>query len=82
MVLTQIQLEDEVYERVKLRALSEKRSTESVICEAVDRYVAEPSTRKLTLADFTFIGSGQSDGIGPHPLSERHDEALAATHDE
>ena len=38
---------------------------------------ASKESRRLTLEDLTFIGSGRSKPSDPRPLSERHDEALA-----
>ena len=81
MVRTELQLDDAVYERIKQRAVADRRSTSEVILEALDAYLEAPKPRNLKLSDFTFIGAGRSDGKGPHPLSVRHDEALAEVRD-
>ena len=84
MIRTQIQLDEATYERIKNRAFSEKRSMAALIREAVDEYLKVPQKpkRKLTIGDFTFIGSGRSDpNEGPWPLSERHDDALADSYE-
>ncbi len=79
MKRTQIQLDEAMYHLAKNRAYSEGRSMSALIRDAVAEYLVEPkgSKRKLTISDFSFIGSGRSKPTDPRPLSVRHDEALA-----
>ena len=74
---TQVQLDEATYEFVQRRALSEGKSVAAVIREALEQRPTPPIHRRMTVDDFTFIGSGRSKPTAPHPLSERHDEALA-----
>lgn len=74
---TQVQLDEATYEFAQRRALSEGKSVAAVIREALGQRPTHPIHRRMTVDDFTFIGSGRSKPTAPHPLSERHDEALA-----
>lgn len=69
-----IRVDDEMYARLKVRATNEKRSMASIVRESLEK--SYPA-RKLTMADFTFIGSGRSKQGKLAPVSENHDEALA-----
>ena len=82
MVRTQIQLNETTHRLLKNRAHSENRSMSALVRDAVNQYLQTPPRRKLTLKDFTFIGSGRSDSNGPRPLSTRHDDALAEIYNE
>ena len=88
MVRTQIQLNETTHKLLKNRAHSENRSMSALVRDAVNQYLQypprlqNPPRRKLTLKDFSFIGSGRSDSNGPRPLSTRHDDALAEIYDE
>ena len=76
MKRTQIQLDEAIYHLAKNRAYSEGRSMSALIRDAVAEYLVEPkeSKRKLTISDFSFIGSGRSDPSDPRSLSVHHDE--------
>jgi hypothetical protein len=78
MKRAQIQLEEEVYEIVRRRAFTEKKSIAGVIREIVKRdiYPADRH-RPSSVKDFGFIGMGRSKQGSLKPVSERHDEALA-----
>ncbi len=82
MIRTQIQLNETTHRLLKNRAHSENRSMSALVRDAVNQYLQTPPRRKLTLKDFTFIGSGRSDSNGPRPLSTRHDDALAEIYNE
>ena len=82
MIRTQIQLNETTHRLLKNRAHSENRSMSALVRDAVNQYLQNPPRRKLTLKDFTFIGSGRSDSNGPRPLSTRHDDALAEIYNE
>ena len=77
MKRTQVQLDEATYELTRQKAFAEGRSVSAVIREAVGQYLASPASRRLTMSDFSFIGSGRSGPGDPRPLSERHDDALA-----
>ena len=55
--------DESTYERVKNRAFSENRSMAALIREAVDEFLKVPQKpkQKLTIDDFTFIGSGSAE---------------------
>ena len=74
---TRIQLDDRLYELTRQRALTEGTSIAAVVRKAVARYVASPAQRPVSLENYSFIGSGRSQPVGPQPLSECHDDALA-----
>ena len=63
MKRTQIQLDEDTFERLRKTAYERKTSVAAVIREALGEYLAggkkeaEP-TRKLTLADFPWIATG------------------------
>ena len=77
MIRTQVQLDDAIYRKVKDRAHSEHRSMAALIREAVAEYMNAPEKpkRKLTIDDFTCIGSGTAEHPPGRPLSVYHDEA-------
>ena len=76
MVRTQIQLDPAKYELVKRKAHLENRSMAAVIRDAVDAYLemAEKPKQKLTMEDFTFIGSASVEHPPGKPFSVYHDE--------
>ena len=77
MIRTQIQLDETTYALAKQRAYAENKSLAAVVRDALDHYLTPPAEQPTGLDEFTFIASGQSDTGTPHPLSEKHDEALA-----
>lgn len=77
MVRIQIQLDETIYALAKQRAYEENQSLAAVVRDALDQYLTPTAKQSAGLEGFTFIGSGQSGAGTPHPLSERHDEALA-----
>ena len=77
MIRIQIQLDETTYALAKQRAYAENKSLAAVVRDALDQYLAPSTNQSVGLEDFTFISSGQSLTGTPHPLSERHDEALA-----
>ena len=73
MKRTQIQLDEQTYERLRKTAYERKTSVAGVIREAVGEYLAggketEPK-RKLTLADFPWIGMVHEELPLPDPDS-------------
>jgi plasmid stability protein len=75
MTRTQLQLDDDTYEALRVRAHRERRSMSAVAREVLREglSVAEPGSASVRSA-FTFVGSGAS---GRSDISVRHDEALA-----
>lgn len=74
-----IQLDEETYAAVRRRAYEGKRSVSAVVRDAVAETlgVRRPKER-LGLRQFAFVGAGRSRQGKLSPVSERHDEALAA----
>ncbi len=68
-----MQLDDELYRRLKEEAHMRGTSMAALIREALKRSFG---TRKRRLKDFSFIGAGESEQGELVPVSERHDEAL------
>lgn len=77
MKRTQIQLDDETYQRVRRRAFEEGRSISSVIRDILRASLGTGSEARVRKAgQFAFVGIGRSDQGDLRPVSERHDEAL------
>jgi len=71
----QIQIDDASYEAVRRLAFERHKSVAATIRELVAQgLTAQPPKRKLSLEDFTFIGSMASGG--GECISENHDEVL------
>ena len=77
MIRMQIQLDETTYTLAKQRACAENRSLDAIVNDALDHYLTPSANQSARLDGFTFIGSGQSSPGTLHPLSEKHDEALA-----
>ena len=78
MKRAQIQLDEELYERLRHRAFREKKSIAGVIREIVTRDIFKANRHSsFSVKDFTFIGAGRSKQGSLKPVSERHDEVLA-----
>ena len=77
MTQIHIRLDETTYTMAKQRAYVENKSLDEVVRDALDQYLMPSAKQPIGLEGFTFIGSGQSGTDTPHPLSERHDEALA-----
>lgn len=78
MIRTQIQLEKHVWEKLRERAFTEKRSAASIVRELVGRGLVLPPRRsKWRPEDLKFIGIGRATGQGAKTISLRHDEELA-----
>ena len=77
---TQIQLDEATYDAVRRRAFEEGASLSAVVrkllAEALGVTPGHPTQR---IEDFTFVGVGRSRQGDHAPVSERHDEALAAS---
>jgi plasmid stability protein len=75
-----IQLEEETFRRLRERAFRQERSIASLVRELVARGLAEeaPSKRRTRASQFSSVGAGRSKQGLLAPVSERHDDALAA----
>jgi hypothetical protein len=80
MKRTQVQLDEETYQKLREEAQVQRTSMAALIREAVRAHLGlslSPKPKKRRLEDFTFVGSGRSEQGDLEPVSERHDEALA-----
>ena len=77
MARIQIQLDETTYALANQRAYTENKSLDAIVRDALDQFLTTSHKQPSRLEDFTFIGSGQSNTGTLHPLSEKHDEALA-----
>jgi len=78
MKRTQVQLDEEMYQKLREEAHEKRTSMAALIREAVRVHLGlSPKPKKRRLEDFTFVGSGRSKQADLEPISERHDEALA-----
>jgi plasmid stability protein len=79
MKRTQVQLDDRTYAALRRRAYERGCSISALVRELLAQSLRSPAPvgRRLSLADFPFIGAGRSSQEGRAPVSERHDEALA-----
>lgn len=75
MKRTQLQLDDETFERLRSRAHAERRSIAALVREAIER--AGPQPARPRLQDFQFVGAGKSARPPGRPVSEDHDRVLA-----
>jgi hypothetical protein len=80
MKRTLVQFDDETYRRLRQAAFRQERSMSSVVRELVARGLEPGGVRRkqARLRDFASVGAGRSKQGGLSPVSERHDEALAA----
>jgi len=75
----QIQLDERTYEILRRQAFQKGCSLSSLIRELLVRPLGTGKAgRRASISDFTFIGAGRSRQGRLSPVSERHDEALAA----
>jgi len=78
MKRTQVQLDEETYQRLREEAYARHTSIAALIREAIRAHLGlVPKPKRRRLEDFTFVGSGRSEQGDLEPVSERHDEALA-----
>ena len=76
---TQIQLDTDIYERLRQRAFAEQKSMAEFIRAALRESLrTKPPKKKMyQLSDFTFIGFGTSRKRGEGHIAENHDKELA-----
>ena len=75
MTRTQLQIDDDTYEALRLRAYKERKSMSAVVRELLREGLGlEKRSDNLRGVRFSFISSARS---GRGDISVRHDEALA-----
>ena len=75
-----VQLEEETYQQLRQRAFRQQRSISSLVREIVVKALegdAGPA-RPRRVSEFLSVGAGRSQQGRLSPISEKHDEALAA----
>ncbi len=73
----QVQLEEPLYEALRLRAFEGRVSMASVVRSAIEQTLKTADGPRLDLADFPFIGAGAGEGGEGSPVSVEHDRAIA-----
>ena len=75
LVRTQLQLDDDLYESLRLRAYRERKSMSTVARELLRGALLPPEApARGEEPGFSFVGPGSS---GRSDISERHDDYLA-----
>ena len=75
MIRTQVQLDEDQYERLKALAVSRSQSLAQLVRESVERLLAESGRRELWERLLEAAGSCH-DPKGTRDVSTRHDEYL------
>jgi plasmid stability protein len=77
---TLIQLDEDTYRKLRQHAFRHERSISSVVRELVASGLegGHRVRRRSRVSQFASVGSGRSKQDRRAPISERHDEALAA----
>ena len=73
MIRTQIQLDEATYELLRQKAHERHVSLARVVRDAVAQYLTGAPKRRLTLADFKWIGMGSVDPEPGRSVAEDHD---------
>ena len=76
MKRTQIQLDEATYELLRQKAHERRVSLARLVREAVAQYLTGAPKRRLTLADFKWIGMGSEDPEPGRSVAEDHDAVL------
>ena len=83
MKRTLIQLDEETHRRLKRQAFREERSLSAVVRDLIAKALdANAPARPTRVAQFSSVGAGRTKQGRLAPVSERHDEALAASRDD
>ena len=78
MKRTLIQLDDDMYDKLRQRAFERKKSISAVVREFVATGLEGGKRKKFArVEDFRSVGSGSSRQTRGAPVSEKHDAALA-----
>jgi len=77
---TLIQFDEETYRKLRQQAFRQEQSISSLVREMVAKSVSGDATREKPrrIDQFVSVGAGRSRQGRLSPVSERHDEALAA----
>lgn len=75
-----IQLDEDSHRKLRQRAFRQERSVSSVIREIVSNSLAEEASRerRTHVRQFASVRAGRSKQGRLSPVSEKHDDALAA----
>jgi len=75
-----VQLDEDTHRRLRQRAFREERSVSSIVREIVSRSLEGDAARerRARVNQFASVRAGRSKQGASSPVSERHDEALAA----
>ena len=80
MKRTHLQLDDDTYQILRAQAYEQGVSIAGLVRKILRQHLFETPERSRNLQDFSFVASGKSKMTDFDPISERHDEALAAAH--
>lgn len=77
---TLVQLDEDTYRKLRQVAFRQERSISAVVREMVARGLEGDAERKkpTRISQFASVGAGRSKPGRLSPISEKHDEALAA----
>jgi plasmid stability protein len=79
MKRTLVQFDEDTYRALRLRAFREERSVSSLVREMVDQGLKRTAAGRPSRVDqFSSVAAGRSKKTSSAPVSEAHDEALAA----
>lgn len=79
MKRTLVQFDEDTYNTLRRRAFREERSVSSLVREMVDQGLkTAPAERPARVNRFSSVAAGRSKKTSAAPVSEAHDEALAA----
>lgn len=79
---TQIQLEDELFDKLRQQAFQRRCSISSLVRECLAEKLTGPKEKpSYSGKKFGFVGAGRSRQGQSAPVSERHDDALSAIWD-
>jgi plasmid stability protein len=76
-----IQFDEETYQKLRQRAFQQERSISSLVREIVVKTLGSNAgrARPRHVSQFLSVAAGRSQQGRLSPISEKHDEALAAT---
>jgi hypothetical protein len=79
---TLVQFDDETYRKLRQRAFRQERSMSSLVREMVAKGLEGDAggPKRTQVGQFASVGAGRSKQGRLSPVSEKHDEALAAAH--
>ena len=79
-----IQLDEDSHRKLRQRAFRQERSISSLVREMVSKSLAEDASpeRRTHVSQFASVRAGRSKQGRLSPVSEKHDDALAAAIEE